>query len=131
MGVSITSTEPAATPANANPDEPWPHSGRLPAAQREGRMSPGAPMQYTEFIVANANGPSVGMMAKPPYLPPDMPSFWLPYFMVTDVDATAAKAKAGGAQIHFGPQDLPGTGRFAVIADPQGAAFALFAPRKA
>lgn len=45
MGVSVTGTEPSSTPANANPDEPWPHSGRLPAAQREGRMSPSTPMR--------------------------------------------------------------------------------------
>src|SRR6185295_1405071 len=45
--------------------------------------SPGSPMPYTEFTVAGAAGPSIGMMAKPPHLPPDMPSFWLPYFMVT------------------------------------------------
>lgn len=45
MGVSVASTEPAAPPTNANPDEPWPHSGRRPAAQREGRMSPGTPMR--------------------------------------------------------------------------------------
>jgi predicted enzyme related to lactoylglutathione lyase len=57
-----------------------------------------------------------------------MPSFWLPYFMVTDVDATTARATTLGGKAHFGPQDIPGTGRFAVIADPQGAAFAVFAP---
>jgi len=61
-------------------------------------------------------------------MPPGMPSFWLPYFMVTDVDATAASAKSLGGQVHFGPQDIPGTGRFAIIADPQGAAFAVFTP---
>jgi len=91
--------------------------------------SPGSPMPYTEFTVAGSDRPSVGMMAKPPHMPPGTPSFWLPYFLVTDVDATVEKAKAGGAQVHFGPQDLPGTGRFAVLADPQGAAFAVFATR--
>jgi triphosphoribosyl-dephospho-CoA synthetase len=33
-----------------------------------------------------------------------------------------------GATIHFGPQEIPGTGRFAVIADPQGATFAAYTP---
>ena len=87
-----------------------------------------SPMAYTEFTVQGADRPSVGMMAKPPHMPPDMPSFWLPYFMVTDVDATAASATSLGGKTHFGPQDIPGTGRFAIIADPQGAAFAVFAP---
>ncbi len=40
-------------------------------------------MPYTEFTVAGATMPSVGMMAKPPHLE-HVPSFWLPYFMVTD-----------------------------------------------
>ncbi len=45
MGVSVASTEPGAMPPNANPDEPWPHSGRRPSVQREGGMSPGTPMR--------------------------------------------------------------------------------------
>ena len=90
--------------------------------------APGSPMEYTEFTVAGATSPSVGMMAKPPHLQ-NAPSFWLPYFLVTDTDATAQKAKSLGGQVHFGPQDIPGTGRCAVIADPQGAAFATFTPK--
>jgi predicted enzyme related to lactoylglutathione lyase len=90
---------------------------------------PGSPMPYTEFTVNGADNPSVGMMAKPPHMPPEMPSFWLPYFLVADVDASSEKAKALGGQIHFGPQDIPGTGRFAVLADAQGAAFSIFTPQ--
>jgi hypothetical protein len=51
-----------------------------------------------EFSVKGASNPSVGMMAKQPHMPPEMPSFWLPYFLVTDVDAAAEKAKSLGAQ---------------------------------
>jgi len=95
----------------------------------EAKHSPAdSPMAYTEFTVRGADRPSVGMMAKPPHLPSEMPSFWLPYFMVTDVDATAAKAGSLGGSTHFGPHDIPGTGRFAILADPQGAAFAVFTP---
>jgi hypothetical protein len=28
----------------------------------------------------------------------------------------------------MGPQDIPGTGRFAILTDPQGAMFALYKP---
>lgn len=90
---------------------------------------PDSPTPYTEFTVEGADRPSIGMMAKPPHLPPNVPSFWLPYFQVVDVDASVAKATSLGAQIHFGPHDIPDAGRFAVIADPQGAAFAVFAPK--
>jgi len=57
-----------------------------------------------------------------------VPPFWMPYFMVDDVDATVEKAKSLGAQLHHGPMDIPNVGRFAVIGDPQHASFALFKP---
>ena len=49
-----------------------------------------------------------------------MPEFWLVYFAVDDCDATAEKAKALGGSLHRGPEDIPGTGRFAIVTDPQG-----------
>ncbi len=45
MGVRIASDAPVPTPPNTDPDEPWPHGGRLPAQRAEGRMSPGASMR--------------------------------------------------------------------------------------
>jgi predicted enzyme related to lactoylglutathione lyase len=91
--------------------------------------APGSPMPYTELTVAGANGPSIGLMAKPPHMPANVPSFWMPYFMVADVEAAAAKATSLGAQVHFGPMTIPDGGRFAALADPQGAAFAVFTPK--
>ena len=86
--------------------------------------APGAPMEYTEFSVAGT--PSISMMAKPADMPAHIPSYWMPYFQVAGVDASAAKAKELGGKIMVGPQDIPGTGRFAIATDPQGAMFALF-----
>lgn len=57
--------------------------------------------------------------------PPEVPSYWLPYFAVDDADATVEKAKAGGAMVFAGPMDYPGVGRFAVMGDAQGAVFAI------
>ena len=45
-----------------------------------------------------------------------------------NVDATAAQAKKLGGKVLHGPQDIPTVGRFAVIADPQGASLSLFTP---
>ena len=70
------------------------------------------------------------MMAKPPHLPPSVPSFWLPYFFVPNVDQSVTQAQAHGGQVHYGPMDIPGTGRFAVLADPQGAAFSVYQPQQ-
>jgi predicted enzyme related to lactoylglutathione lyase len=63
-------------------------------------------------------------------LSPDMAaaggrSRWLPYFEVADCDAVAAKAAEQGGSVTSPAQDIPGVGRFAVLADPSGAAFAV------
>jgi predicted enzyme related to lactoylglutathione lyase len=50
---------------------------------------------------------------------------WVGYVAVVDVDATAAQAAALGGAVHMAPMDIPGVGRFAVIADPQGAVLAI------
>ena len=55
-----------------------------------------------------------------------VPPNWMPYIECDDVDATAAKAKSLGATIMMGPDDIPGTGRFAVVQDPQGAVFGIY-----
>jgi predicted enzyme related to lactoylglutathione lyase len=54
------------------------------------------------------------------------PPNWLPYFMVEDVDATTAKVQSGGGAVYMPPNTMEGVGRFAVLADPQGAVFALY-----
>jgi predicted enzyme related to lactoylglutathione lyase len=90
--------------------------------------SASAGMDYTEFSVQGQ--PSIGMMAMPPMMPAGMPSYWMPYFQVADVDASAARAKTLGGAQHMPPGDIPGTGRFAVLADPQGAVFAIYTPKR-
>lgn len=57
---------------------------------------------------------------------PGVPSHWLAYFQVDDVDATANKAKEMGAKLYLPPLTMEGVGRMSVIADPQGAVFAIF-----
>ena len=84
---------------------------------------PGTGGNYTTWL--KADGPAGGMMAMPPGTPAAAPAHWLPYFAVTSVDATAQKAGSLGAKTFVPPTDIPGTGRFAVFADPQGAAFAI------
>lgn len=48
---------------------------------------------------------------------------WLGYIAVDDVDASAAAIKAAGGAVHMEPWDIPGVGRMAFVADPQGALF--------
>jgi predicted enzyme related to lactoylglutathione lyase len=54
------------------------------------------------------------------------PPMWMGYVAVDDVDAGAEKAKALGGRVDVPPQDIPGVGRFAIVADPQGASLALY-----
>ena len=56
------------------------------------------------------------------------PPHWLSYVGADDVDATYAKAMAAGAKSYVAPADIPEVGRFAVIADPAGAIFAIYTP---
>lgn len=54
------------------------------------------------------------------------PPCWMGYVSVDDVDAGCARLQAAGGTVHRPAQDIPGVGRFAVVADPHGAAFMLF-----
>ena len=55
------------------------------------------------------------------------PSHWLGHVLVEDVDETARRAEAAGGRLLAGPMDIPEVGRFAVIADPQGAVVSAYA----
>jgi len=83
-----------------------------------------SPMPYTEF--SNQGQPGMGMMKMPEHIPEQVPSYWMPYFQVVDCDASFAKAKGLGASEILAPHDIPQTGRFAILRDPQGAIFAIF-----
>jgi uncharacterized protein len=47
---------------------------------------------------------------------------------VADCDAAAAKAKALGARVLTAPDDIAKVGRYAFLADREGAMFAVIAP---
>jgi uncharacterized protein len=57
-----------------------------------------------------------------------IPPFWLPSVEVSDVDAWAKQAETLGGKVHMAPMDVPDTGRYAVLQDPQGAFIAIFKP---
>ena len=57
---------------------------------------------------------------------PGVPPHWSLYFLVSNCDASAAKAAQLGARTLMPPTTLEGVGRMAVLADPQGAAFSIF-----
>jgi hypothetical protein len=56
---------------------------------------------------------------------PNMPPNWLPYVYVKDIKQTVDAATRAGGKLGRGPMDIPGGGKIAILADPQGARFAL------
>jgi len=71
--------------------------------------------------------PVGGMMKKPEPMP--MPA-WLYYFNVPALDAATEKVDAGGGKILMGPIEVPGGLWIVQATDPQGAHFALVAPKR-
>ncbi|MEU3984846.1 VOC family protein [Streptomyces sp. NPDC026672] len=53
---------------------------------------------------------------------------WVPYFAVTDPDATTATARSHAGTVLMPPADVPEVGRIAWLTDPHGAPFALLRP---
>jgi uncharacterized protein len=54
------------------------------------------------------------------------PPHWVGYVATDDVDATVKKAQELGGRVYVPGTDIPTVGRFAVLADPQGATFAVY-----
>jgi predicted enzyme related to lactoylglutathione lyase len=87
-------------------------------------MDMGGGMIYSTF--KPSSGPGGGLFTMP-----GVPTAWLAYVGVDDINAATDKAKSLGATIHRGPQEIPNIGSFTILADPTGATIALFQPKTA
>jgi len=82
---------------------------------------------YTMFV--NGEAPIAGVMTLPPEAAAaGVPPNWLGYVGVPDTDETASRVEALNGRVIHAPKDIPGVGRIAILADPQGGAFAVFTP---
>jgi len=72
-----------------------------------------------------------GAMDMGEMFPADTPAHWNPYFVVADVDASAAKARELGGEVLHAAEDvqMEDGPRIAVLRDPQGGTFGIFKPR--
>jgi uncharacterized protein len=89
--------------------------------EKKSPMGEGQP-EYTEFQLGGtsiAGGTEMNEM-----VPAQVPSYWLVYFNVDSVDKAFDKVLAEGGKEMLSPMDMPG-GRFAIVSDPEGAAFGL------
>lgn len=81
-------------------------------------------MKYSMFSLGDKS--AAGLMEMPADAKKGgVPSHWMTYIHVDDVDASASKARKLGATIIHGPQDVPEVGRFCIIQDPTGAVVSL------
>jgi uncharacterized protein len=95
--------------------------GWEPASQMMGTS------EYTEWKLGDR--PVGGMMPMGEDWPPEIPAHWLVYFAVTNTDNAAERAASLGGQVSVPATDIE-PGRFAVLNDPQGGQFGVFAPKQ-
>lgn len=77
------------------------------------------------YVVFHLDGERVaGMMATPPGVPAEVPSYWLTYFGVADVEAACRRTVELGGAVLEPAHDIE-EGRFAILEDPTGAVFAV------
>ncbi|MEU9206456.1 VOC family protein [Streptomyces sp. NPDC048415] len=79
--------------------------------------------EYTQWGIDGAD--FGGMLTMDEKFPHEVPSHWLPYFAVEDVDATANAAVGAGGSMLMEPTSVPDGPRIAVLRDPQGAVFGI------
>ena len=84
----------------------------------------GAGRSYWQLTV---DGRAVGGATLLANDPPGTPAHWLAYFAVDDTDSAVNVLVKGGGTLLAPPFDMA-AGRMAVVADPQGAVFALIKP---
>lgn len=92
-------------------------------------VDPGMPgMTYT-LAKASDDGMVAGLTELPGAgVGQGPPPNWLVYFGCDSCDDTVTAAGAAGGGTVVEPMDIPGTGRFAVLTDPQGAVFGVLQP---
>ncbi|MGC4113022.1 MAG: VOC family protein [Nocardioides sp.] len=88
-------------------------------------MDMGEAGSYT--VLTDVNGRQIGGCMDLAMLPEGVPPHWNVYFNVEDVDASVAKAGELGGTTVVPAMDIPGVGRMAMVADPQGAMFYVMA----
>lgn len=81
-----------------------------------------AGVSYSEIMVG---GRPVGGVYQMGAEQGGMPSHWMPYVAVRDVDAAAARVESLGGKVCVPPTDIPNVGRFCVVNDPTGASISL------
>ena len=78
------------------------------------------------FILKSPDGKPRGGVMKAPHA--DTPPMWMPYVLVEDADAIAARIAPLGGKLMMPPKDVPGVGRIGALVDPLGASLGFIRP---
>ena len=103
----------------------------VPAAERfyssvVGWTTRDSGMEGMNYTLAYAGETQAAGLMGVPEEAKGMPPVWFGYVFTDDIEKTVKEIAANGGKVHRQPQDIPGIGRFAVVADPHGATFSLF-----
>ena len=82
---------------------------------------------YSDFIMlAPASGKAIAGVCHARGINKGLPTQWLVYITVENLDESIARCNGSGGKVVFGPKNMGESGRFCVIEDPVGAVAALF-----
>ena len=112
--------------SQAEPEAALPFYSGLFGWEFEDVMPEEAPGQY---LIGRIRGGDVAAVGSIPEGAPPM-AMWNTYVWVADADETAAKARDAGGSVVTEPFDIMGSGRMAVLADPEGAMFCVWQARE-
>lgn len=84
------------------------------------------PKEGSDYTHIKCGEQYIGGIPPSQALPPDVPAHWLGYVLTSDCDESTSRAQALGARVMCPAMSMEGVGRWSIIADPQGAVFALF-----
>jgi predicted enzyme related to lactoylglutathione lyase len=85
-------------------------------------MKPAAPGSYYHIV---NGGTMIGGVPPAEYRAAGVPSHWLLYYQVDNCDATVTKVKSLGGRVVVPTMTMGDVRKYAVLADPQGAVFAV------
>ena len=81
---------------------------------------------FTYTMISVGEGTGGGLLKNPM---PGMPSFWLAYVLVDDINVATQKAKSLGATIVKDVTEVKDMGWLSIIQDPTGAGLGLWKPK--
>ena len=90
-----------------------------------------AGMANAAYFLLSMGSETIGglMQAPSAMLTEGTPPRWMGHIGVPDVEESATRLAAAGGTVHRAPSDIAGIGRYAAVADPDGARLILFQPQ--